>query len=55
MTGNLDEVAIEQIQKGQKQYEEIQKRKETILKPIEKGFMLGIVFNILDIEINRIR
>ncbi len=36
MTGNLDEVAIEQIQKGQKQYEEIQKRKETILKSIEE-------------------
>ncbi|MDY3521540.1 Tex family protein [Riemerella anatipestifer] len=35
-TGNLDEVAIEQIQKLQKQYEEIVKRKESILKSIEE-------------------
>ncbi|MRM96828.1 RNA-binding transcriptional accessory protein [Riemerella anatipestifer] len=35
-TGNLNEVAIEQIQKLQKQYEEIVKRKESILKSIEE-------------------
>ncbi|MDR7695061.1 RNA-binding transcriptional accessory protein [Riemerella anatipestifer] len=35
-TGNLDEVAIEQIQKLQKQYEEVVKRKESILKSIEE-------------------
>ncbi|MDY3547473.1 Tex family protein [Riemerella anatipestifer] len=36
VTGNLDEVAIEQIQKLQKQYEEIIRRKESILKSIEE-------------------
>ncbi|MDY3364156.1 Tex family protein [Riemerella anatipestifer] len=36
VTGNLDEVAIEQIQKLQKQYEEVVKRKESILKSIEE-------------------
>ncbi|MHA3046449.1 Tex family protein [Riemerella anatipestifer] len=35
-TGNLDEVAIEKIQKLQKQYEEVVKRKESILKSIEE-------------------
>jgi protein Tex len=35
-TGNLDEVQIENIAKLQKQYEEIVKRKETILKSIEE-------------------
>ncbi|MDY3319091.1 Tex family protein [Riemerella anatipestifer] len=35
-TGNLNEVVIEQIQKLQKQYEEIVKRKESILKSIEE-------------------
>ena len=33
-TGNLDEVVIEQIAKRNKQYEEIVKRKEAILKSI---------------------
>ncbi|WKS94519.1 Tex family protein [Riemerella columbina] len=40
-TGNLDEMAIEQILKGQKQYEEIQKRKETILKTIAEQQQLS--------------
>lgn len=35
-TGNLDEVVIEQIAKLSKQYDEIVKRKETILKSIEE-------------------
>lgn len=35
-TGNLDEVVIEQIAKLQKQYDEILKRKETILKSIDE-------------------
>lgn len=35
-TGNLDEVVIEQIARLQKQYDEILKRKETILKSIEE-------------------
>lgn len=35
-TGNLDEVIIEQIAKLQKQYDEIIKRKEAILKAIEE-------------------
>jgi len=35
-TGNLDEVQIEQISKIGKQFEEIVKRKETILKSIEE-------------------
>lgn len=35
-TGNLDEVAIEQIAKLNKQFDEIVKRKETILKSIEE-------------------
>ncbi len=35
-TGNLDEVVIEQIAKLNKQYEEIVKRKESILKSIEE-------------------
>ena len=35
-TGNLDEVVIEQIAKSKKQYNEIVKRKETILKSIEE-------------------
>jgi len=35
-TGNLDEVVIEQIAKGQKEYEVIVKRKEAILKSIEE-------------------
>ncbi|WP_309640204.1 Tex family protein [Flavobacterium sp.] len=35
-TGNLDEVFIEQIAKRNKQYEEIVKRKEAILKSIEE-------------------
>lgn len=35
-TGNLDEVAIEQIFKLNKQFEEIVKRKESILKAIEE-------------------
>ena len=33
-TGNLDEVVIEQIAKRNKQYEEIVKRKDAILKSI---------------------
>lgn len=35
-TGNLDEVQIEQISKINKQFEEILKRKETILKSVEE-------------------
>ncbi|MET3538921.1 Tex family protein [Chryseobacterium limigenitum] len=35
-TGNLDEVQIEQISKVSKQFEEIIKRKETILKSVEE-------------------
>ena len=35
-TGNLDEVQIENIAKLQKEYEEIVKRKEAILKTIEE-------------------
>lgn len=35
-TGNLDEVQIEQIAKLSKQYDEIVKRKESILKSIEE-------------------
>lgn len=35
-TGDLDEVVIEQIAKLQKQYDEILKRKETILKSIDE-------------------
>ncbi|MBL0014689.1 MAG: RNA-binding transcriptional accessory protein [Flavobacterium sp.] len=35
-TGNLDEVVIEQIAKRKKQYDEIVKRKEAILKSIEE-------------------
>ena len=35
-TGNLDEVAIEQIAKRKKQFDEIVKRKEAILKSIEE-------------------
>ncbi len=35
-TGNLDEVAIEQISKLSKQFQEILKRKESILKSIEE-------------------
>lgn len=35
-TGNLDEVQIEQIAKLNKQFEEIEKRKEAILKSIEE-------------------
>jgi uncharacterized protein len=34
-TGNLDEVAIEQIDKFSKNYQEIEKRKQSILKSIE--------------------
>ncbi|UOU97247.1 RNA-binding transcriptional accessory protein [Chryseobacterium daecheongense] len=36
MTGNLDETQIEQISKLNKQFEEIIKRKETILKSVEE-------------------
>ncbi len=35
-TGNLDEVEIEQIQKLSKNFDEIQKRKESVLKSIEE-------------------
>ena len=35
-TGNLDEVAIEQIYKHNKNFDEIVKRKESILKSIEE-------------------
>jgi protein Tex len=40
-TGNLDEVVIEQIAKLSRQYEEIVKRKETILKTIEEQGQLS--------------
>lgn len=40
-TGNLDEVVIEQIAKLYKQYEEIIKRKESILKSIEEQGQLS--------------
>ncbi|WP_390455251.1 Tex-like N-terminal domain-containing protein, partial [Chryseobacterium sp. Alg-005] len=36
MTGNLDETQIEQVSKLNKQFEEIIKRKETILKSVEE-------------------
>ena len=39
-TGNLDEVVIEQIAKRKKQYDEIVKRKEAILKSIEEQQVL---------------
>lgn len=40
-TGNLDEVQIEQIAKLNKQFDEIIKRKETILKSIEEQNLLS--------------
>lgn len=40
-TGNLDEVVIEQIAKLAKQYDEITKRKESILKTIEEQGQLS--------------
>ena len=40
-TGNLDEVQIENIAKLSKQYQEIIKRKETILKTIEEQGQLS--------------
>lgn len=40
-TGNLDEVQIEEIFKWNKQFEEIQKRKESILKSIEEQGQLS--------------
>ena len=40
-TGNLDEVVIEQIAKLSKQYDEIVKRKESILKTIEEQGQLS--------------
>lgn len=40
-TGNLDEVAIEQIAKSSKQYEEILKRKQAVLKSIEEQNQLS--------------
>lgn len=40
-TGNLDEVVIEQIAKLNKQYEEIVKRKESILKTIDEQGQLS--------------
>ena len=40
-TGNLDEVVIEQIAKLNKQYDEILKRKESILKTIEEQGQLS--------------
>ncbi len=40
-TGNLDEVVIEQIAKLNKQYDEIVKRKESILKTIEEQGQLS--------------
>jgi protein Tex len=40
-TGNLDEVVIEQIAKLNKQYDEIVKRKESILKTIEEQEQLS--------------
>ena len=41
-TGNLDEVQIEEIFKLNKQFEEIQKRKESILKSIEEQGQLSV-------------
>ena len=41
-TGNLDEVIIEQIAKLSKQYDEIVKRKESILKSIEEQGQLSL-------------
>jgi uncharacterized protein len=43
-TGNLDETQIEQISKISKQFEEILKRKETILKSVEEQNALTPVF-----------
>ena len=40
-TGNLDEVVIEQIAKLNKQYDELIKRKESILKTIEEQAQLS--------------
>ena len=40
-TGNLDEVVIEQIAKLNKQYDELIKRKESILKTIEEQGQLS--------------
>jgi uncharacterized protein len=40
-TGNLDEVVIEQIAKLNKQYDELVKRKESILKTIEEQGQLS--------------
>ncbi|WP_432222619.1 Tex family protein [Flavobacterium sp. TMP13] len=42
VTGNLDEVVIEQIAKLQKEYETIVKRKETILKAIDEQGQLSV-------------
>ncbi len=42
VTGNLDEVVIEQIAKLQKEYETIVKRKETILKTIDEQGQLSV-------------
>ena len=48
-TGNLDEVQIEQIAKLQKEYEDIVKRKEAILKSImEQGAMNETLFAKID-------
>lgn len=48
-TGNLDEVVIEQISKLSKQYDELIKRKESILKSIdEQGQLSGELKNKID-------
>jgi len=48
-TGNLDEVVIEQISKLSKQFDELIKRKESILKSIdEQGQLSGKLKNKID-------
>ena len=40
MTGNLDEVVLYEIQKRKKQFEELEKRKQTIIKALEEQEVL---------------
>ena len=45
-TGNLDEVVIEQIAKLSKQYDEIVKRKESVLKTIDEQGHLTVIISV---------
>ncbi len=47
-TGNLDEVAVYEIQKLKKQFEEIQKRQQTIIKTLQEQ---GVLTNELEAKI----